>query len=230
MAGYGIPRQLELFPNDDSISAGQNLEISPPPPPFASVTSDSEPELPSAKTMTEQCRKWAATLGLTKLSRRVYVEWNHRMRTAAGRAHYRDARIELNPALIDLPGVDGPGEIDRTLRHELAHLIAHTRAKGRRIQPHGAEWQQACADLGIPDENRCHTLPFEPRRVKRKFLYQCPECASEVPRVRKFRRPVACYACCKMHSHGRYDARFRLHEINDETATDAQVAARGPAN
>src|ERR1700730_17806348 len=51
-------------------------------------------------------------------------------------------------------------EIDRTLRHELAHLLAQFRAGRRRISPHGEEWRQACHDLGIGDEVRCHNLPF----------------------------------------------------------------------
>src|ERR1700687_2873461 len=40
-------------------------------------------------------------------------------------------------------------EIERTLRHELAHLLAQFRVGRRRIAPHGAEWRRACRDLGI---------------------------------------------------------------------------------
>lgn len=135
------------------------------------------------------------------------------MRTTAGRAHYQALRIELNPGLMDLAGIDGPAEIDRTLRHELAHLVAHLRARGRRIDPHGAEWRRACADLGIPGEARCHTLPFRSRQIRRKFLYRCPACGTEVPRVRKFKKAVACYACCLQHNCGHYDDRFRLKAV-----------------
>ncbi len=226
MADYGIPRQLELFPLKDQKPT--DPKTSHFPPRETPVPTHENKTAPTAAELTDLCKQLAHGLGLTKLAFRVNVEWNSRMRTAAGRAHYRDSRIELNPALLDLPGIDGPGEMDRTLRHELAHLVAHVRAKGRRIQPHGPEWHQACCDLGIPDESRCHTLPFEPRRVKRKFLYECPSCKSEVPRVRKFRRPVACYACCKKYSNGRYDARFRLEKIEDENISNDKVAARGP--
>ena len=109
--------------------------------------------------------------------------------------------------------IDGHAEVDRTLRHELAHLVAHLRSSGRRIDPHGAEWRKACTDLGIPGESRCHTLPFTTRQIQRKYLYQCPACGVEVPRVRKFRRAVACYACCRKHTGGRYDDRFRLKKV-----------------
>ena len=220
MANFGIPQQLELFPVQD-----HSARIEPPSP-----SQDPAPAtLPCALNLTRTARALAGTLGLTKLSRKVYVEWNSRMRTAAGRAHYRDCRIELNPALVKLAGIDSHAEVDRTLRHELAHLVAHTRAKGRRIQPHGVEWQEACINLGIPDESRCHTLPFEPRKVKRKFLYECPSCGSEVPRVQKFRRPVACYACCKQHSRGHYDHRFRLRQIAAEGESNNRVAANAAA-
>ena len=37
-------------------------------------------------------------------------------------------------------------EVDRTLRHELAHLLAQWRVGRRRIAPHGKEWRQACRD------------------------------------------------------------------------------------
>ncbi len=44
--------------------------------------------------------------------------------------------------------------IDYVVVHELAHLIAFGRNRGRRIQPHGAEWKQACAD----DAQGCYRL------------------------------------------------------------------------
>ncbi|NNE94233.1 MAG: hypothetical protein HKN23_21500 [Verrucomicrobiales bacterium] len=231
MADFGIPRQLELFPPASTGAEPASEEIATPTLPKLEVPAHPDSDtLPCSRRLTSLARELAAGLGLSKLARRVYVEWNLRMRTAAGRAHYRDNRIELNPALLKLPGVDGTAEMDRTLRHELAHLVAHTRAKGRRIQPHGPEWKKACTDLGIPDESRCHTLPFEPRRVKRKFLYECPTCKSHVPRVRKFRRPVACYACCKQHSGGRYDSRFRLEQVPGENESNEQVAANAAAD
>lgn len=151
-----------------------------------------------------------AGLGLECLAPRVTVRWNARMRTAAGRAFYESYRIELNPGLLALPGVDGAAEVERTLRHELAHLVAHHRAGGRRIEPHGPEWQRACAELGIAGETRCHTLPFQSRRPTKKLIYECPACGSEIHRVRRFRVAVACYNCCRRQNGGRYDDRFRL--------------------
>ena len=88
--------------------------------------------------------------------RDVRVEWNARQFSAAGRADCRRKLVSLNPRLREHESE----EIERTLRHELAHLVARFRAKRRRMTPHGAEWRRACRDLGIGDEPRTHTLPF----------------------------------------------------------------------
>jgi predicted SprT family Zn-dependent metalloprotease len=147
--------------------------------------------------------------GATPLVPLVRVEWHERLRTAAGRADYNRKLISLNRRLRE----HDDAEIDRTLRHELAHLLAHFRAKRRRISPHGPEWRQACHDLGISDEQRCHTLPFPIHRRTRRLLYRCPSCAREFPRVRRIRRAVACLACCRAHNRGQFDKRFKLRLI-----------------
>jgi len=117
-----------------------------------------------------KARELLRQLGAEKLSREIRVEWNPRMKSAAGRADFRGKLISLNPCLVD-HGVD---EIDRTLRHELAHLLAQFRVGRRRIAPHGPEWRQACCDLGIADEARCHNLPFVAKVYPRPFVYRCP--------------------------------------------------------
>src|SRR6266446_8423633 len=61
-------------------------------------------------------------------------------------------------------------EVDRTLRHELAHLLAQFRVGRRRIAPHGPEWREACRDLGIADEARCHNLPFASKSFPPRFV------------------------------------------------------------
>jgi predicted SprT family Zn-dependent metalloprotease len=155
------------------------------------------------------------SLGATALVPLVRVEWHSRLRTAAGRADYNRKLISLNPRLRE----HGADEIDRTLRHELAHLVAHFRSKRRRISPHGPEWREACRDLGIADEQRCHTLPFPIHRRTRRLLYRCPSCGREFPRVRKIRRAVACLACCRQHNRGQFEPRFKLRLVAqpDET-------------
>ena len=147
--------------------------------------------------------------GATRIARELHVEWNPRLKTAAGRADYRQKLISLNPRLVE-----HPTEIDRTLRHELAHFLAQFRAGQRRILAHGAEWRQACVDLGIADEKRCHNLPFPARTYAARFVYRCPNCRQEFPRVRRLRRAVACLACCRKHNGGEFDLRFRLRVLS----------------
>jgi predicted SprT family Zn-dependent metalloprotease len=186
-----------------------------------------------------QARELLRQRGAEELARKVRVEWNPRLKTCAGRADYREKLISLNPLLLgDQLARTEPGEaklecnkhsslagsipkrsqrravvndeIERTLRHELAHLLAQWRAGRRRIAPHGSEWRQACRDLGIADEARCHNLPFVTKAYSRRYIYRCPNCKEEFPRVRRIRRAIACLACCRKHNGGDFDPRFRL--------------------
>ena len=156
---------------------------------------------------------------------RVRVEWNPRLKTCAGRADYRQKLISLNPRLREVAAISIQthfncadvtiresrivkesrvstvmSETERTLRHELAHFLAQFRAGRRRILPHGIEWREACRDLGIADEARCHNLPFASKAYPPRFIYHCPNCREEFPRVRRVRRAVACLACCRKHN------------------------------
>ncbi len=175
---------------------------------------------PAASTASEalalrsRARQLLRANGAARIARELRVNWNPRLKTCAGRADYRAKLITLNPQLIH-----HPGEIDRTLRHELAHLLAQFRAGRRRISPHGREWRQACHDLGIADEKRCHSLPFATINPRRRFLYRCPKCARDFPRVRRIRHCLACLACCRAHSRGNFDPRFRLRLVENSKAS-----------
>jgi SprT protein len=203
-------RQLEFaFRSTDILSVG------PPgvsPGELALELVSRMPAHPIAETavLLQTARDLLCSLGAKRIAKELRVEWNSRLKTAAGRADYRQKLISLNPRLVE-----HPEEIDRTLRHELAHILAQFREKSRRrILPHGPEWQQACRDLGIADEKRCHTLPFPAKRYAPRFIYRCPNCRRDFPRVRKIKRTVACLACCRAYNGGEFDARFRLKLLN----------------
>ena len=153
-----------------------------------------------------KAREILRTLSAEELAGLVRVEWNARLFSAAGRADFRRKIVSLNPRLRE----HGAPEIDRTLRHELAHLLAQFRAGRRRVTPHGAEWRQACHDLGISDEARCHALPFPVNRRARRFVYTCPRCGKEFPRVRRIKRAVACLDCCRKFNDGKFDGSAQL--------------------
>lgn len=165
--------------------------------------------LKPAPDLARLARTTLDELGLEALSKKVTVFWNHRMRSTAGLAYPSSIQIVLNPRLITF----GKTEVERTLFHELAHLVAHHRCGRRKIAPHGPEWRQACHDLGLPNETRCHDLPLPRRKLSREFIYQCPSCESLLERVRAFRRPAACMGCCRKHTSGRYDERFKLVRV-----------------
>jgi len=158
-----------------------------------------------AADLEATARELLRSLGANRIATEIRVEWNPHLKTAAGRADYRQKLISLNPRLVE-----HPEEVDRTLRHEIAHILAQYRAGRGRISPHGPEWQQACRDLGIADEKRCHTLAFPAKRYAPRFIYRCPNCRRDFPRVRKIKRTVACLACCRAHNSGEFDGRFRL--------------------
>ena len=158
-----------------------------------------------AVALQRHARELLRDHGASWIAIKLRVEWNGRLKTAAGRADYRQKLVSLNPRLVEYPS-----EVDRTLRHELAHILAQYRVGRRRILPHGAEWQQACHDLGISGEKRCHSLPFPASERARRYLYRCPGCGRDFPRVRRIKRAVACLACCRAHNGGEFDARFRL--------------------
>ena len=164
----------------------------------------------NAESLQEKAREMLRAVGCGDLAARVVVRWNSRMRSTAGTAFPAKALVHLNPRLREF----GEAEIDRTLRHELAHLLAHHRAGRRRTAPHGPEWRAACAELGLDDERRCHDLPLPRRELRRPHRYRCPNCTVELARARPMRRAFACLACCRAHNRGRYDSRFKFVKVS----------------
>jgi len=74
--------------------------------------------------LAARCRELLHGFAADDFAARVRVRWNARMRSTAGTAFPAKALICLNPRLREF----GDAETDRTLRHELAHLLAHQRA------------------------------------------------------------------------------------------------------
>lgn len=180
---------------------------------FARSTIDTGRDADLESTACELLR----AAGAEPIAALVRVEWNFRLRSCAGRAVFREKLVSLNPRLREHTAT----EIDRTLRHELAHLLAQYRAGRRRVLPHGPEWRMACRDLGIGDEKRCHNLPFPVRQRARRFIYKCPNCSLDFPRVRPIRRVVACLACCRRHNRGKFTPKFRLQLLKRSAPTQA---------
>jgi SprT protein len=189
--GRFVLRRLRLLPPDSTVGR--------------------PPSRPSSRRdilLEQLCRKLLRAARCPEL--KVTVEWNSRLRTTAGLACWLTKTISLNPKLIDV----SPFEVQRTLRHELAHFLAQHRVGRRHIAPHGAEWRIACRDLGIPNESRCHDLPLKRIRFERKYFYACRECGTTLARVHAMKRRVACLKCCRRHNDGKYHERFRFIPIS----------------
>lgn len=196
--------QLDFFSTPERPPPARIQRSLPPPePPPAKIPA--EPETISTIPLQELAQSLLRQIGHPKLAEEVRVLWNPRMRSTAGLAYPGKSLILLNPKLHAFEG-----ELERTMRHELAHLLAHHRAGKRRISAHGPEWRQACVDLGLINETRCHSLPLPKRKLARKYAYVCPGCAIIVRRVRPLRKKSACLACCRLHNRGKYHERFRL--------------------
>jgi predicted SprT family Zn-dependent metalloprotease len=112
--------------------------------------------------------------------REVRITWNSRLRTAIGRAYFRENRIELSSLLISR----FPQELEATLAHELAHLWAPL-LYGRAGMGHQIGWRKTMAILGYPPE-RTHQLPL-PRSTHSPVAFAncaCPGLAHPIKALR----------------------------------------------
>ena len=156
-------RQL-LFNFFESLKPREPLrrEAKTVPPPRL-IIEEPPPASPEPAALTEgrdgvletEARELLDGLGLHEGVAKLRIVWNPKLRSTAGYAKWPQWIIELNPRLREFEG-----QIERTMKHELAHLIAYARAGRKRIEPHGPEWQKACAQIGIPNESARHTLPL----------------------------------------------------------------------
>ncbi len=92
---------------------------------------------------------------------------------SAGQARYSTRGqpvIRYNPQLL---AENGERFLNRTLPHEVAHIIAH-RVFGTGIRPHGAEWQTIMQLFGA-DSSRCHDYDTSRAgtRLLTRYAYHC---------------------------------------------------------
>ena len=78
--------------------------------------------------------------------------------------------INFNHALLK---ANGESFINRTVPHEVAHLVAH-QLHGFTIRPHGKEWK-AVMQLFKADTSRCHEYDVSKlcTRQYKRFKYHC---------------------------------------------------------
>ncbi len=139
------------------------------------------------------------------------LKWNSRLRSSAGRFYPVRRAVFLNPFGADRrPTIDvasylleeegSEALIRDTVAHEMIHYWLWVR---RRPYGHTDEFWQKMTSMGVSRYNPV------PRLRPYKYLYQCLSCQGFFPARRKL-GPLACAKCCKLHTGGRYDARFKL--------------------
>lgn len=116
---------------------------------------------------------------------------------AAGQARWsnREApRLRFN---LDIARRHAQDFIDRTVVHEVAHLL--TAACHGRTRPHGREWLAMMRYLGIKNPQRCHNFDLDETQVRRqrRWAYSC-ECSAHhltTTRHRRVKSGKALYLC-----------------------------------
>ena len=134
------------------------------------------------------------------------LRWNSRLRTSAGRFMPGGRRFfSAAPPVIEVASYlkeepEAEKLIADTIGHEMIHYWLWTR---RRPYGHTEEFCRKMNEMGVSRYNPV------PKRRGYKYVYRCGGCDKEYP-ARKRLGALACAECCKHHSGGRYDKRFRL--------------------
>lgn len=132
--------------------------------------------------------------------------WNSRLRTSAGRFIPGSRKFwKENPPQIEIASYLLEEEkahalVYDTLAHEMIHYWLWLR---RRPYGHTPEFLSKMKAMGV---SRYNTVP---RKRPVKYIYQCLGCQKQFP-ARKKLGNLACAKCCKEHSKGKYDPRFKL--------------------
>ena len=105
----------------------------------------------------------------------VKIEFNYRYTRVLGRAIYR---CKGKPSQILLSAKLWPRATEKqrreTVIHEACHLVAYHEANGKKIRPHGLEWQSLMLKCGVRPE-RCHTVDIDGLSKRRPVKATC-EC------------------------------------------------------
>ncbi len=144
----------------------------------------------------------ARALAYALLDKHGLQDWtfafNHRKR-AFGLCNYSTCTIYLSAVLTEL---NGEAEVQDTLLHEIAHVLAGPKAG------HGPVWQKVARAVGAKPK-RCYSAG-EVRQPSSRYLLVCSSCQASTPRHRKPTKVYACRGCCDRYNKGRFSKRYRL--------------------
>lgn len=86
------------------------------------------------------------------------------------------------------------------IRHEIAHALTPG-------HHHDYHWKAVARSIGCTGDRCYNETVIKP---KSNYVLECPNCTKQYPRYRKTRKSYACTDCCRRHSYGKYDERFKL--------------------
>lgn len=126
-----------------------------------------------------------------------------------------DDGSRLHRHLIFIEPVMQPRSIEVTVAHELIHLADRVNGTPRRHRHHGYDSiadDEAAITGYAPEELRTLLREESMRRNQARrernpirYLYECPHCGSQYPRVRRYTHAVSCSNCDKS-----YNPQFKL--------------------
>lgn len=134
------------------------------------------------------------------------LQWNSRLRASAGRffpgsrKYLRAFPPKIEVASYLLEEENASALVYDTMAHEMIHYWLWVR---KCPYGHTPEFLAKMRQMGV---NRYNPVP---RTRPFKYMYQCQACLKDFPARRKL-GPLACATCCKKHSQGKYDPRFKL--------------------
>lgn len=127
----------------------------------------------------------------------------------------RDLAVEYRHLIFIEPGMTDVG-IEVTVAHELIHLSDRVQGRPRRHHCHGHDAisvDEAVITGRDPEYLRIQLREETERREavlreKRpyRYIYSCPSCKNEYPRVRRYPRAISCGHC-----DDRFNPAFELH-------------------
>jgi len=134
------------------------------------------------------------------------LRWNSRLRSSAGRFIPGSRKwTAKNPPTIEIASyLLTESECAKFILDTLAHeMIHHWLWVLGRPYGHTPEFYEKMNQMGVSRYNPV------PRVRPPKYIYRCPACGQEFP-ARRALGALACAKCCKRHTGGRYDSRFKL--------------------
>jgi len=134
-----------------------------------------------------------------------FGETDETLADLAGTVEVRDLATDYRHLIFVEPGMSDLG-IEVTVAHELIHLSDRVQGRPRKHHCHGYDSisvDEAAVTGRDPDLLRAQLREETERREAAlrlarpyRYVYRCPECGKEYPRVQRYARAISCGHCC----------------------------------